>query len=128
MNRSLKLLYVEDDQFDAAMLVRSFERYAKDMNCHIQIAETVSEAIAQISQTAFDAVLLDWNLTDGSGPDVASHMRATNISAPIIFLSGAWVGSQLAEAENYETIGCLNKVYDRNQIEGIYNLVLRHVA
>lgn len=128
MTRDFKLLYVEDDQFDAEMLVRCFERYAKDKACSIEIAATVADAISKIDQTTYDAVLLDWNLTDGNGPDVASHMRAANILAPIIFLSGAWVGSQLVEAERYATVGCLKKVYDKNQIEKIYNLVLNNAA
>lgn len=128
MIRELNLLYVEDDETAATMLQRSFKRYCTDKTCHIEVAETVAEAISKIDQTAFDAVLLDWNLTDGSGPDVASHIRATDQVTPIIFLSGTWVSEQVLEAHGYDVAGCLEKNYTKGQVEEIYTLVSQRSA
>lgn len=123
MPRRLRLLYVEDDQLDATMLVRSFQRYHPDPLRVIDIAETVSDAILILEQTRYDAFLLDWNLTDGTAADVAGHIRATDATTPIIFLSGAWLDEQIREAECFAAAGCLPKTYNQKQIEQIYQLI-----
>lgn len=123
MPPNLRLLYVEDDQLDAKMLLRSFKRYRPETACHIDVAETVIDAISMIDRTTYDAVLLDWNLTDGGGIDVASHIRATDSSTPIVFLSGTWVSEQVLQAKTLAVSGCLEKTYNKSQVEKIYQLV-----
>ncbi|MDH5655677.1 MAG: response regulator [Spirochaetia bacterium] len=59
------ILYVEDDD-DIHSLVMVF----LNDHCIIKLAKTLPESRSMISEEAFELVLLDLNLTDGSGFDL----------------------------------------------------------
>lgn len=86
-SETVKVLLVENDRGDAALLRRSLAaaRTAKFELVHV---ETLSDALKQVAAGAFDIVLLDLGLPDSEGLDtfVRAHEDARGL--PIVVLTG----------------------------------------
>ena len=78
-----RLLLLEDDQslIDGLVYVLTKEGFALD------VAMTVREARAQLAAQAYDLLLLDQTLPDGSGLALCEEVRAGGSAVPIIFLT-----------------------------------------
>lgn len=97
----VRLLVVEDEPlvaFDA-------EHFLTDADYEVvATVDRVVDAIAVLEDQPVDLVLVDVNLADGSGLDVAKAARGRNI--PVLFVTGAFP----AEAETLAS-GFLSKPY-----------------
>jgi CheY-like chemotaxis protein len=64
---------------------------------HVEVARTGSEALAAVAQSAPDVMLCDHHLSDTTGIEIVSHLRATGEAAAtyVIITSG---NIELAEA------------------------------
>jgi|SRR5581483_4226785 two-component system response regulator DevR len=81
----MNLFLVEDSNFLRERLTRMISRLGG-----IQIvgsASTASEAIARISQTRPDVVLLDIRLAQGTGLDVLQHLKQQPAAPVVIVLT-----------------------------------------
>lgn len=78
-----RLLLLEDDQslIDGLVYALTKEGFALD------VAMTVREARAQLASQAYDLLLLDQTLPDGSGLALCEEVRAGGNAVPIIFLT-----------------------------------------
>lgn len=78
-----RLLLLEDDQslIDGLVYALTKEGFALD------VAMTVREARAQLAAQAYDLLLLDQTLPDGSGQALCEEVRAGGNAVPIIFLT-----------------------------------------
>lgn len=78
-----RLLLLEDDQslIDGLVYALTKEGFALD------VAMTVREARAQLATQAYDLLLLDQTLPDGSGLALCEEVRAGGNAVPIIFLT-----------------------------------------
>lgn len=78
-----RLLLLEDDQslIDGMVYALTKEGFALD------VAMTVREARAQLAAQAYDLLLLDQTLPDGSGLALCEEVRAGGSAVPIIFLT-----------------------------------------
>lgn len=78
-----RLLLLEDDQslIDGLVYALTKEGFALD------VAMTVKEARAQLATQAYDLLLLDQTLPDGSGLALCEEVRAGGSAVPIIFLT-----------------------------------------
>lgn len=78
-----RLLLLEDDQslIDGLVYALTKEGFALD------VAMTVREARAQLAAQAYDLLLLDQTLPDGSGLVLCEEVRAGGNAVPIIFLT-----------------------------------------
>lgn len=78
-----RLLLLEDDQslIDGLVYALTKEGFALD------VAMTVQEARAQLAVQAYDLLLLDQTLPDGSGLALCEEVRAGGSAVPIIFLT-----------------------------------------
>lgn len=78
-----RLLLLEDDQslIDGMVYALTKEGFALD------VAMTVREARAQLAVQAYDLLLLDQKLPDGSGLALCEEVRAGGNAVPIIFLT-----------------------------------------
>lgn len=78
-----RLLLLEDDQslIDGLVYALTKEGFALD------VAMTVREARAQLAAQAYDLLLLDQTLPDGSGLSLCEEVRAGDNAVPIIFLT-----------------------------------------
>ena len=78
-----RLLLLEDDQslIDGLVYALTKEGFA------LNVAMTVREARAQLAAQAYDLLLLDQTLPDGSGLALCEEVRAGGNAVPIIFLT-----------------------------------------
>ncbi|MBL8169557.1 MAG: response regulator transcription factor [Acidobacteria bacterium] len=84
-----RLLLVEDDRSLGATLHERLVREGYDVTW----VETKQRALAQLQDTWWDLIVLDVGLPDGSGFELARHIKA-NMAAPVIFITA------LSSAEN----------------------------
>lgn len=89
-----RILVVDDVEFNIEFEQKVIESLMKELNINIQVdtAYTVEEAISKISENdAYDAMVIDMNLPDGSGVEIAkaSHKKSerTRVAALTIYPS-----------------------------------------
>lgn len=80
----MRILIVEDEVRLRVNLVRILSRRAFVMDQ----AATLAEAQALLLERSYDAVVLDWQLPDGSGLDLCAVIRARSREVHIIMLTG----------------------------------------
>ena len=78
-----KILFVEDDTFDRI----AFERFAggKSFPYDYTMAETVKQAAEILQSEKFDAVVMDYQLGDGTAFDLFNKIK----DVPIVIVTGA---------------------------------------
>ena len=123
MNETIKIFYVEDNEGDVELLTMCIERYDVEGNITLDIAETVTEAKEAFETNKYSIALIDWNLPDGEGIEVAEFIRQYQPNLPILLLSGALTSTHLHTAEKYNVSACIEKNYDKNFITQIYQHV-----
>jgi len=80
----LQVLVVEDDAHVAEAVQRSFLQH----QIRVEHADTLSKARALLDgRKRFDALILDLNLPDGSGLDLAQRCRDRGLDVPIIMVT-----------------------------------------
>lgn len=77
-----KILLVEDD----SALSESLVRHLTLAGFAVTACATLQEAL-KASPSAFDLLLLDWELPDGEGIDLLQHLRSKKNAVPVIFLT-----------------------------------------
>jgi PAS domain S-box-containing protein len=83
--RQIRALLVEDNPADA-FLLREAVRESDGALC-LEQAETLSEALQKLSETAYDVILLDLSLPDAGGLEKVRQTHART-DAPIVVLTG----------------------------------------
>lgn len=91
---SLRILVVDDDQVERSALRRALT--ASGLAFVLDESETIPQAIARLDE-AFDLVLLDHPLPEGSGLDVLEALRRRDLPTPVVALT-ALTGSSSAAA------------------------------
>lgn len=83
----MKLLYVEDDPFDADLTSRALRRTAPHF--HFDIARTQSEAVDFLMRHKdYELLLTDLRLPDGSGFALLSHVRERKLDMAVVVITG----------------------------------------
>ena len=83
-HRMKRLLLVEDDRSLGATLRERLLREQYD----VAWVETRQRASKKLNEGIWDLVIMDINLPDGSGLDLARQIKGENIPLPIMFISG----------------------------------------
>ena len=84
----MKILYVEDNPFDAEITRRELFRQVPQLQ--LDVVDTLAEATRRLetaSQT-YTAVLLDLRLPDGDGLSLLNHIRARELPLVVVILTG----------------------------------------
>ncbi|MDB4223349.1 response regulator [Granulosicoccus sp.] len=123
MINTLNVLYVEDCEISVELFRLSLSRHASAKNISLDIADSVIDASMKFDADKHIAALIDWNLPDGEGVEVAQHIRERHSNFPIIFLSAAFTDEQLQTAKKYNAAECLVKGHKKHFISSI----LRHL-
>lgn len=119
MTKPLHVLYLEDSPSNVELLQITLERYNKASTISLSIVETVEEAKQQFDAQRHVGAILDWNLPDGDGLEVAAHIRSLSQDTSIIFLSGTFTEENIIKAQKYQPAACLEKDYSRDHINKI---------
>jgi PAS domain S-box-containing protein len=82
--RNIRVLLVEDHADTAKMMARLLR--SRGMSVHA--ADTVATGLRAAAAEAFDVIVSDLGLPDGSGHDLLRQTRAAGIDTPAIVLSG----------------------------------------
>jgi len=84
-----RILIVDDIDFILDFESQVINSLAKDVNQQIKIdsANSVRDALKMIEQNDYDAMVLDINLTDGSGIEIAKAAQAKNKETRIAALT-----------------------------------------
>jgi PAS domain S-box-containing protein/putative nucleotidyltransferase with HDIG domain len=83
----MKVLYVEDDPFDADLTSRALHRTAPHF--HLDIARTQGEAVDFLERCKdYDLLLTDLRLPDGSGFALLSYVRERKLDIAAVVITG----------------------------------------
>lgn len=80
---SLKVLLVDDDSNIRRTLLLSI----KDMNCVVDQAASVAEAMTLIASTEYDLVLTDFKMAEQTGLDLIKKTKALRPDVPIVVMT-----------------------------------------
>jgi PAS domain S-box-containing protein len=95
MKSPLRLLLVEDDENDAALLIRTLEREGVEVQwTRVQTAEAMAR---ELDGSAWDVVISDYSMPHFSGSEALELLTRSGIDVPFILVSGA-VGEDVAVA------------------------------
>ncbi len=84
----MRVLYVEDNPLDSDLLFRELARHAPDYQ--VDVVPTLHEARACLARdAAYDLVLVDLRLPDGSGLDLLNEIREQALPMAIVVLTGS---------------------------------------
>ena len=93
--KRVRILIVEDDSVDRKQIRRCLETSA--MAVEVDEASTISAGVAALKAAAYDLVILDHILPDGSGIDMIRQLRQSELEIPVIVTTG--YGSELLVVE-----------------------------
>ena len=113
------ILYIEDNEADALMFKHLFERNSRAAKLNIQTVDSVAACKDVFDPTSHLAVLIDWNLPDGTGADVGEFVRSKAATTPLVFVSGIYSANASAEAEALEHCGFEKKGHNNDYVERI---------
>ena len=69
----MDILIVDDDIVDRELVIRTLKR--SNFTCKVTSVETVNEALEQLNNASFDAVLLDYNLPQRKGIELLLELK-----------------------------------------------------
>lgn len=115
----VRLLVVEDEP----LIAFDTEHVLTDASYEIvATVDRVADAVAVLqSQEGIDLVLVDVNLADGSGLDVARAAGAAGV--PVMFVTGNFPAEAIPLAA-----GCLAKPYQQRDLIGAIEAIEAHLA
>jgi PAS domain S-box-containing protein/putative nucleotidyltransferase with HDIG domain len=87
MSERLRVLVVEDNPADVD-LIRDYMSGAGFNDFHIDIASSLSEAIARLEKDTFDLLLIDLGLPDSQGLETYLRLQKIVPNLPVIILTG----------------------------------------
>lgn len=117
------LLFVDDSDGEIELCKISLRRSGMDAVVTIEPAFEVKTFKEVFDASRHEAVVIDWNLSDGAGTDVAKFIRETSEDKPIIFLSGCFTEEMMEEATSYNPLACLEKESNLVHLDKIFELL-----
>jgi DNA-binding response OmpR family regulator len=96
MNNEIKgqILFVDEDTDTCDLMYTLLER----AGYHTVTASSVTEGLQHAETKAFDLILLDWFLKDGTGIDLCKWIRGIDEVTPIFFYTGVAFPHELKKA------------------------------
>lgn len=114
-SKTLNVLVIEDSPSDA-FLISEYLDEIKDINYKIKHCETLKEAIEELEEDDFDAVLIDYNLPDSNGANHLEQIFKKYNHVPFIVLTGL--------ADEMVSINALNRGAKDYLIKGDFDAKL----
>lgn len=105
-----RLLLIDDHQFYLDGLALTLNKLCKGVI--LEHARTTSEALALVSQHAYDLILLDLQLSDGSGLSLLDKLKSIDSLTPLAILTGSNNPGDLNAALSRDAAGFISKATD----------------
>jgi two-component system, sensor histidine kinase and response regulator len=86
-NRTLRILFVEDNPDDVELILRSLQKGGYTVVN--DVVQTAEEFTRQIRSIGYDMILTDYNLPKWSGMEALELLRQENLDVPVILVTGA---------------------------------------
>lgn len=83
---SLRFLVVEDSRAVQVLYQNSFRMHWPDAGVVVVVSEEA--AVREATAGRWDLIVMDWQLSPGSGITAIRQIRASGVSVPILFVSG----------------------------------------
>lgn len=113
------ILFVDDSEEDIELI----KRFLKNEDLTIDISMSVEETHEILNLNKHHAAIIDWNLPDGTGLEVAHYIREKDNLILIIFVSGCFSEEMKKEAEVYNPKACLEKDISFNYLKNILDII-----
>ncbi len=84
----VKVLLVDDDELDRKLVKIILSKATGAIRFEVDTAQLLAEALAKLSASSFDIVLLDLNLPDGRGIENVQKVYGCVPNVPIVMLTG----------------------------------------
>ncbi len=88
----------------------------QERRIELDVVSTASEALEATRSINYDLVLLDYNLPDMTGPDVASSMRADALTLPIVAMTAHTGSEHRMRCLEAGMNDCLTKPFRQQQL------------
>lgn len=112
----LTILYIDDTEADIELL----RALLGQRTVRVDGAKSGRQGIAAYDPDRHAAAVIDWNLPDMDGVEVAGHLRAAHPACAIAFISGLFEESQRAAAH---AIG-IDRCFEKNmRMDHVHNIV-----
>ena len=85
-SKRLRVLFVEDSDSDAQLLLREFRRAGYELT-HERV-DTASTLDTALNKAPWDVILADFSMPKFSGTDALAQVRALGMDVPFLFVSG----------------------------------------
>ncbi len=113
------ILYTEDDQDEAYLFTIRMQRYGYN----VDVAGNVSDAVAAFDPQIHAVVVTDWNLPDGTAPEVIRGVKAKKTDVLTVIMSGCFKDEFLEEAEELDVTQCITKTVQSDYLEELATLL-----
>ena len=95
MNKKLRVIIIEDSEFDAIIMAEVLEQGGYELD--YERVETPDELREALSSREWDLILSDYNLPDFNAPAALEIVKSTGLDLPFIIISGG-IGEDVAVA------------------------------
>lgn len=103
VSRSLRILSVEDADFDFKMISELLKKDAGDYR--VEHAKTIQAAFEYLERRNVDLLLLDYQLPDGTGLDFLNRMNLSGMELPVVVITARgdeFVATEVFRAGAYD--------------------------
>ncbi len=101
---------VVDDEPDVRELARI--SFAVVAGHHCDVAADGREALAALSEQQYDAVVMDVQMPELTGPATLAEMRSKGYGVPVVFLTASVREADLDALRELDIVGVLPKPFD----------------
>ena len=95
MNKKLRVIIIEDSEFDAIIMAEVLEQGGYELD--YERVETPDELKEALTNREWDLILSDYNLPDFNAPAALEIVKSTGLDLPFIIISGG-IGEDVAVA------------------------------
>jgi phosphoserine phosphatase RsbU/P len=95
MNKKLRVIIIEDSEFDAIIMAEMLEQGGYELD--YERVETPEELKDALANREWDLILSDYNLPDFTAADALQIVKSTDLDLPFIIISGG-IGEDIAVA------------------------------
>lgn len=120
----MRILIVEDD----AVLSNGLKTGLELAGCTVDAVMNCIDARAALASSAFDAIVLDLMLPDGSGLDILKEIRRSGDAAPVLLLTALDEVEDKVKGLDTGADDYLGKPFDLNELAARVRAIVRRRA